>query len=431
MKYKDPVTGELKSITVKSGDTLPLGTIVEFDGTEIPDGYEEVSYEETGSMGNIIVDDIKCKNLADIDDFNVNGLDTAFKVIYVKPNTEYTLSFNKSRISGVSIQNPSIYEYGALIFFENNTQLSLISGKLFTLGTNGSIDLKTTFTTPEKCNKVGIRFFNNNGDANINTKVSKVQLEPGSIATDYIKHKKMSYNDVDSMGDIVVDNISCKNLFNSYNFFRNKALNDSDGTVFDASNRATTNFIKVKPNSNYIFSNITRTAVCLYDNNHTFIKTITADLITTTTNTSYIRFTFKTDEDYSRGQLEAGSVATEYTEYRDYSNSLGSILKCVYNKTTWNDDLINTGINVNGGDGGKTYLVCWSTHSSTGDRTTSYIGMLRCGYNGNNYKLTEIVRDVGSSSALLVTFSVDENGYLQHKNSGASGASRIFIYQLT
>lgn len=42
MKYKDPNTGELKDIYVKASDTLPIGTVVEYDGDTVPDGYEEV-----------------------------------------------------------------------------------------------------------------------------------------------------------------------------------------------------------------------------------------------------------------------------------------------------------------------------------------------------------------------------------------------------
>lgn len=41
MKYND--NGVVKDIIIKSGDTLPIGTIVEYDGTTIPSGYEEVS----------------------------------------------------------------------------------------------------------------------------------------------------------------------------------------------------------------------------------------------------------------------------------------------------------------------------------------------------------------------------------------------------
>ena len=45
MKYEDPITGELKDITIKAGDTLPVGAIIEFDGDIIPAGYEEVTDE--------------------------------------------------------------------------------------------------------------------------------------------------------------------------------------------------------------------------------------------------------------------------------------------------------------------------------------------------------------------------------------------------
>lgn len=43
MKYK--YNNQWKDLTVKAGDTLPIGTIVDYDGTVIPSGYEEV--EET------------------------------------------------------------------------------------------------------------------------------------------------------------------------------------------------------------------------------------------------------------------------------------------------------------------------------------------------------------------------------------------------
>ncbi len=46
MKYKDPITGEYKTIHMKTSDTLPVGTIVSFEGDEIPEGYEEVVGEE-------------------------------------------------------------------------------------------------------------------------------------------------------------------------------------------------------------------------------------------------------------------------------------------------------------------------------------------------------------------------------------------------
>ena len=41
MKCND--NGTIKDIVIKSGDTLPVGTIVEYDGETIPDGYEVLS----------------------------------------------------------------------------------------------------------------------------------------------------------------------------------------------------------------------------------------------------------------------------------------------------------------------------------------------------------------------------------------------------
>lgn len=51
MKYRDPQTGEFKDITVKVSDTLPVRTIVEYDGTTIPNGWELV--DESGTYKKI------------------------------------------------------------------------------------------------------------------------------------------------------------------------------------------------------------------------------------------------------------------------------------------------------------------------------------------------------------------------------------------
>ena len=45
MKYND--NGEYKDIYIKSFDTLPVGTEVDYDGSVVPDGWSEVSAVET------------------------------------------------------------------------------------------------------------------------------------------------------------------------------------------------------------------------------------------------------------------------------------------------------------------------------------------------------------------------------------------------
>lgn len=42
IKYKDPTTGNFKELSVKVGDTLPVGSEVDFNGSTVPTGWEEV-----------------------------------------------------------------------------------------------------------------------------------------------------------------------------------------------------------------------------------------------------------------------------------------------------------------------------------------------------------------------------------------------------
>lgn len=51
MKYND--NGEFKPIYVKASDTLPIGAIVEFDGTEIPDGSYKQKSKKNKCLGII------------------------------------------------------------------------------------------------------------------------------------------------------------------------------------------------------------------------------------------------------------------------------------------------------------------------------------------------------------------------------------------
>lgn len=43
LKYKDPTTGDWIELSNAVGDTLPIGTIVEYDGTIVPTNWEKVN----------------------------------------------------------------------------------------------------------------------------------------------------------------------------------------------------------------------------------------------------------------------------------------------------------------------------------------------------------------------------------------------------
>lgn len=55
MKYRDPDTGELKDIYVKASDTLPIGAEVDYNGTEVPSGWEEVDNPNDYSIDEKVV----------------------------------------------------------------------------------------------------------------------------------------------------------------------------------------------------------------------------------------------------------------------------------------------------------------------------------------------------------------------------------------
>lgn len=49
MKYEDTQTGEFKDITVKVSDTSPIGIEVEYNGTTVPNGWEQIE-NDSGTL---------------------------------------------------------------------------------------------------------------------------------------------------------------------------------------------------------------------------------------------------------------------------------------------------------------------------------------------------------------------------------------------
>lgn len=147
----------------------------------------------TKSISNTIyVNDIECKNYANLGTFNVNGNNETLKKVYnIKPNTQYTLSLVKSRISGVTISQIQIWGIRRIRFYNGATEISdsAIAGDIISLSSGSSAQITKTFTTPANCNNIEISFYNGNGDTNINTNVSNIQLEIGTEATPYTPHK--------------------------------------------------------------------------------------------------------------------------------------------------------------------------------------------------------------------------------------------------
>lgn len=202
MKYKDPITGELRDVIIKSGDTLPIGTIVEFDGDTIPDGYEEFETQDYGSLGEIIVDDIICKNI-----FNKN--------LYL---TDYAPNASNNN-------NKIVYSYGAVIIY-----MPIEGGKTYTFSRKSGVRLRAFTTTSIPTKDVAISNYQADDTATkmtINTNYSdkylcfycynysletrtkeeafnEIQVEPGPVATDYVEHKDFENKETYSTNEQVI-----------------------------------------------------------------------------------------------------------------------------------------------------------------------------------------------------------------------------------
>ena len=72
-------------------------------------------------------------------------------------------------------------------------------------------------------------------------------------------------------------------------------------------------------------------------------------------------------------------------------------------------EFIDIGVNANAYEFGRTILVLSSDHWNDGDVTVSDISMIRCGYDGNNVHVKNIVYDATSIETSLMCSINDKN----------------------
>lgn len=142
-------------------------------------------------------------------------------------------------------------------------------------------------------------------------------------------------------GDLVVDSIRTKNMFDKNSILMGYELNSADGTTSANSNYYVSDYIPVKPNTNYYLTKTNNsTSNCFYDINKNFISTIRKDqgVITTPDNSNvyYMRFNGPLS-DLDNVQVEEGSVATEYKPYQNLDKTLDIYSTSEIRIGTWID----------------------------------------------------------------------------------------------
>ena len=121
MKYRNPKTGEFKDLVVKVTDTLPVGSIVDYEGATIPEGWELISQNESIKTIKKIENNLAIpgmvlneKTTSDKDAYSCNYLNTYLnkldkninnlegKLIYTYSNTHSGLETSEFNIDELS-----------------------------------------------------------------------------------------------------------------------------------------------------------------------------------------------------------------------------------------------------------------------------------------------------------------------------------------
>lgn len=107
-----------------------------------------------------------------------------------------------------------------------------------------------------------------------------------------------------------------KNMFDG-KWLLNRSVNPLTGNLMESS-MATMDFIKVRPNTAYIFYN--SMAIFEYNENYKLVKNVgtipNGSSFTTSSNTSYIR-AYRAQSLLDEAQLEEGKIKTEYERYKN------------------------------------------------------------------------------------------------------------------
>ena len=151
------------------------------------------------------------------------------------------------------------------------------------------------------------------------SQVSEVQVEVGSTATAYIPY---ALSNIELGEDIKYNKQNgylAKNLFNKNTSINGYRL-DSSGQPYAAPNYTLSDWIPVKPSTDYIRNTDiieTSTSVALYKADKTFITRVPSSSIgrfTTTADTAYIRSAIYGNE-LETTQIEEGTVSSPYMQY--------------------------------------------------------------------------------------------------------------------
>lgn len=226
------------------------------------------------AMGSIVVDDISCKNKLNasaptnstVTSWSGNGstyyltANSAWQKlewkIEAKAGEEYTFSY-KARNSN------ALYLYIAEYDASGNKLKSIVGD---------NVNITNSFTVENDC--ILLISFQNNAVIS-NVAIEEPQLEKGLKKTTFTPYKKYGYNSQESMGKIIVDDITSKNIFDNQWLPLGKRYSNNSSSAFATTtaenNVGILNPIKLDRSKRYFYlytnSSYTTNGIYFYDEN--------------------------------------------------------------------------------------------------------------------------------------------------------------------
>lgn len=187
MKYEDTQTGEFKDITIKVSDTSPIGIEAEYNGTTVPNGWEEID-------DVVVTENVVSRNLYNKNNsyrIGAQNQDIANN-ISLKPNTDYYFNTGKT--------------WTQVTLFNASGEVTRVIG-----GTETTDSIQFTTTSNEVKGK--FQFYAGAGTDTETYDFTGIQLEKGTSATNYTPYLNMQ--ELENKTRITSENITINDFFTS------------------------------------------------------------------------------------------------------------------------------------------------------------------------------------------------------------------------
>lgn len=388
---------KIKTSGVATGDTLPIGSVVEFTGDQVPENWEKVEYNE------LIVKDVEPTTGQEV------WLQKT-KNLFNKKNV-YNL-FMAADSTSEKLENNLFCLTTGWIPCSANTYYTISGGnnrkRWQTKNKNGVITFvasssETILTNNEACY---MRCYFYLGEAEVPiSSCPDVQIEEGNTATEftpYVENKILTKNNNGKYEHFMEEDVIIsptepvinrrkiwikkgKNLLNIASGFSQAWYDLNNGPTYSVSN-ALFNYIEVNPNTIYTLSTnavVRSLAFVFFDinKNALSIKEVldtSRNTVTTPSNCYYVRFWVNNQEGTTitssiisslQIQFEQNSLRTSYEEYKDkaiYVKNNNDVYERIYSSDTI-DDLISHTNYIVGSTGlaGFKGLIGYSTNLDT------------------------------------------------------------------